>query len=611
MSGATNNGTSNQAVGAIYDSSPGTGNLTVDNSAASTPGLLTVNGATINGISNTILANTAVTSAPAPTTLSINNGAGTSSMGLVLGGTTNVIQAATVGKTGGGASSQGDVIAIGSNISEFNSGSSLTFLAAGTSAVNGGVLELNGTNNTFSGGMTIGNAAGTQAGTLQVAASDNLPAIGNILIEPNSQFLLNAASTSVFGSMGQTLTLNGVGTIGNSGALRQASGITVTWQGSTALGSNSVISATGSAGQITLSGPVNDNGFQLQKQGAGNLVLSSISNVMTGSTQIGNGTLTVNSGSSMGTGDLSMAQTSTNNTLLILNNTAQTVGNLNTSWTAVTGTQSQVISLNGTALTVTPTTNDLYGTGAVSTLTGTISGPGSLTIAAGSPGTLTLTGANSYGGATNIDGGALYVNGSHGSSGSQVSADYSVVGSASGPATLGGTGNIFLAAGNSVNAAGITGDLGVIAPGTASATGTLTVDSGNVSFAAGSELAIRIDAGSHSELVVSGAAATVTLGSGVSALCLSDPTNATLSLGTTLTIVDASLGSGTVSGTFLNEPNGSVVTDGVNNYQIAYYPSTVTLTVVPEPSTIFLAALALLAAPVLARIRAWGRKNAA
>jgi autotransporter-associated beta strand protein len=56
----------------------------------------------------------------------------------------------------------------------------------------------------------------------------------------------------------------------------------------------------------------------LIKQAAGNLILSGTGNSLTGATQIGNGTLTVNSGSSMGTGNLTFAQTATNATTVTL-----------------------------------------------------------------------------------------------------------------------------------------------------------------------------------------------------------------------------------------------------------------------------------------------------
>jgi hypothetical protein len=138
------------------------------------------------------------------------------------------------------------------------------------------------------------------------------------------------------------------------------------------------------------------------------LVLSGTGNTATGGTQIGNGILTVNSGSLLSTGALLLAQTSTNNTALNLNNTAQTVSSLASSFTAVTGTQTQVITLGtGHTLTVNQSTNTTYGTGAVATLTSTIAGAGAL-IKTGA-GTLTLSAAggnntnNTYSGGTTIN----------------------------------------------------------------------------------------------------------------------------------------------------------------------------------------------------------------
>jgi autotransporter-associated beta strand protein len=90
-------------------------------------------------------------------------------------------------------------------------------------------------------------------------------------------------------------------------------------------------------------------------------------------------------------------------------------------------------------------------------------------------GTLTLAAVNNYGGATTVNGGRLLVNGSISSASSAT---------VNGGGTLGGTGSIGRPV--TVNAGG------TVAPGVS--TGILTVNN-NVTFAAGSSLAIEIDNG--------------------------------------------------------------------------------------------------------------------
>lgn len=146
----------------------------------------------------------------------------------------------------------------------------------------------------------------------------------------------------------------------------------------------------------------------LGKSGQGTLILSGTGNTLTGGTQIAVGTMTVNSGSSMGTGVLTMAQggTAVTSTALNLNNTAQTVSSLTSSFVSTTGTVTQVITLgSGHTLTINQSGNTTYGAGSVSTLSSTLAGSGGI-VKSGN-GTLTLTSANSYSGATTVSGGTL------------------------------------------------------------------------------------------------------------------------------------------------------------------------------------------------------------
>jgi len=441
---AVNNGTfsgasgslPDEAVGAIYVSSLRTvtqGSLFIGNTKSTDSGYMTFNGATIGGQANTILADMSVGQ-----NLHIQNIVQSSSnttLGVVLGVSgTNYVQAAA-----GTSGTNGDNVEIASTIDQANPGSSITLLGNGTGSVTGGVMELSGTNS-FTGGITAGQAGGTQGGTVQIDAPYAIPGTGGIVVNTNSDLLLDTAGT--YGALGQSLTLNGPGTTTNSGALQIAGGgIGVTWQGNVTLSSTSYISASNSAGSLTLSGTFTDNGFTLQKQGAGDLILSGNNNSMTGSTNIGNGTITVTSTSTMGTGNLVMNAGNGNNTALTLDNAAQSIGNLSSSPSS-SGTEAQVITLNSTALTINEMGTTTYGLGSGNSVstpeTSTITGGGSVILGAGSTGVLTFTGTQTYTGGTQIKAGTLIANGSlSGSIGTDATVNMSG-GTLSGSGSIGG-----------------------------------------------------------------------------------------------------------------------------------------------------------------------------
>jgi len=439
-----------QAVGAIIVTSARTNTLFIGNTKSSNSGYMTLNGATFNSQANTILSNSSASKLTIQNNVQSSTG---TTFGLVLGNTSNYVQTKV-----GTASANGSSIAISSTIDQVNSGSSITLLGGGTALLTGGVLDLSGTNS-FTGGITVGMADGSQGGTVQIDAAAALPTTGTIVVNNNSQLLLTAAGT--YGGTAQSLTLNGIGTTTNSGALRvTAAG--VIWQGTTSLGSDTVVSVT-TGNSLTLSGNIADNGHQLQKQGAGTLTIGGTGNVMNGSILIGNGVLSVNSGSAVSSGALTLGQTSTNATTVTFNNAAQTVGNLGSTWTATTGTIDQRINLNGTALTVNQTVDGSFGLGAVNSLTSTIAGTGSLNKTGAAA--LTLSGTQTYTGGTTIGAGTLYVNGS------TASANAVVIngGTLAGSGTVGGAVNL--------NRGTITPGSAALTPGVLH-TGALTLTNG-------------------------------------------------------------------------------------------------------------------------------------
>jgi len=200
-------------------------------------------------------------------------------------------------------------------------------------------------------------------------------------------YTISGTGTLTLGSGGidASQLTSGTTTINNSVALAAAQ----SWN----VGSGSTLAA---GGNIT-------GAFALTKAGLGTLILGG-SNNYSGGTIVAGGNLTVSSGASLGTGDLILGQTGTNNILVTLNNAAQSIGNLTSTWPAIVGAGTQTLALNGTALTINESGNTTFGT--------QVGGPAAAIIGAGSiiksgAGTLALTGANSYTGPTTISAGAL------------------------------------------------------------------------------------------------------------------------------------------------------------------------------------------------------------
>lgn len=245
-------------------------------------------------------------------------------------------------------------------------------------------------------------------GRLRMTGSGEITGTSSILVNSGGSLYLD--SNSQTWSLGSgSITLNGDGDngggSGTQGALRnQGSGINIV-SNAIVLGSAATIHTDGSS-TLRLTGAVSGDHI-LTKTGGGTLNLTNANPGYTGGTTVTNGSITIDSTSSLGSGSLSLAQTLGNNTSVTLSNPTQSVGNLSSTWTDTTGTFAQTLTLTGTALTVNQSTDATFGNGAVSTLTGVIAGTGSL-IKEGSA-VLSLTGTNTYAGTTLINQGTLEV----------------------------------------------------------------------------------------------------------------------------------------------------------------------------------------------------------
>jgi fibronectin-binding autotransporter adhesin len=472
----------------------------------------------------------------------------------------------------------GPTVEIDGPVTDGGQSSSINFYGGGNSNADGGNLILTNTSNTFSGGMTIGNAGGTEGGSLEmlpdsattngtgglIAVTGQTTGTGSILVNEQGQILLEdnttTAGTLYFMNSGETLTIEGIGVNKNvSGNIRTnfGNGIKVSASGAgvtddilaniiigTSLPSEGyndyvIISATKQKNiTIEWSGVVSGGpgAVGIDKQGSGNLEFSNPSNTFGGAMQIGNGEVEVAPGSSMGTGDLIMAQTSSNFTEVNLYNTTQNIGSLSSTFLQgmvqnaenITAYFQQVnlfgpvaSSTAGTNLILHQNEDTAFGytsQAGFCSLTSIISdglgiagsgsnGQGTLTLAAGSTGILTLNGSNTYNGGTYINGGTLNVANGSGflvnlPTGGQTNQFAPFAGSATGFGDVfvnaGGT----LISGNNAQVLGVTmtsgsigewqananlwvGAGGVVNPGGVNQAGTLYVN-GNVNAAGGS-----------------------------------------------------------------------------------------------------------------------------
>lgn len=319
------------------------------------------------------------------------------------------------------SASSGKNVVFAGNIDSSNTGG-LTFSNGGT-----GTLALSGSN-TYTGGTTLNGASSgstlffnnssaigsgtftisaTNAGTIGTTAASDVTLTTNNAQAWNGNFNYSAAST-------HNLNL-GTGAVTLGGGTR-----TVTVNNRT----------TGNVIQtLTVGGAIGDggSGFGLTKAGASTLELTGAS-TYSGATTVNSGTLSVsslaNGGSNSGIGASSNAATN-----LVLNGgTLQYLGSGDsTDRLFSVGTSGGTLDASGTAAVNFTNTGALAFNGQTGTrtftLTGTNTGTNTLAAAIGDnggatnltkngAGTWVLSGANTYTGATTVDGGSLKVSGS-------------------------------------------------------------------------------------------------------------------------------------------------------------------------------------------------------
>ncbi|NDD51874.1 MAG: hypothetical protein EB009_04125, partial [Actinobacteria bacterium] len=372
----------------------GAGNLTKDTDPSS---VLTLSATNAYTGTTTINAGTLSIS-------TIADGGSSSNLGAAASGNI-VINGGILKYTGSGSSSN-------RNITLGSSGGTIDASGSGTLTLTGGItptattsptLTLTGTGNgtlstaAYATPATSGTSALTKSGTgtwtlsfANTYTGATTISAGTLAVTVNNALGTTAGSTTI--ASGATLDLQNVtystteGLTVNGGTIKTSTG-TSSFAGAISLGANSTVDVGGT--QLTLSGIIS-GGFGLTKTSAGILVLSN-SNSYTGATTISAGTLTV-SGTLADTTAVTVSSGTTYNV-----NADDTIGSL-----AGGGT----VQTSGTVTLTSGEDNTS------TTFSGVIqNGTGTLSLTKSGSGNLTLSGANTYTGATTISAGTLTVSG--------------------------------------------------------------------------------------------------------------------------------------------------------------------------------------------------------
>jgi autotransporter-associated beta strand protein len=267
-------------------------------------------------------------------------------------------------------------------------------------AINGGELLIVGANGTAGALATLSGVSGSgigqttigQRATLRLGVSNALNTSQNLIVSYGGTAAGEDMATFDLRGFNQTINaLNGTG--GSANASTNANRVVTNGAAS----GTSIFTVGNGGGSGTFNGQINNGAtasIQLIKTGAGNQTLND-TNSYTGGTRIDGGTLT------LGHATNTLADTgavNVNGGTLALGTRTDTVG-------AVTLTSGNITGSGTGALTGTGSAYDVR-SGSVSAILG-----GSVGLTKSTAGTVTLTGTNTYSGATQINAGTLAVNG--------------------------------------------------------------------------------------------------------------------------------------------------------------------------------------------------------
>jgi fibronectin-binding autotransporter adhesin len=277
---------------------------------------------------------------------------------------------------------------------------------SGLMVYNGGGAAL-----TLSGANTYSGVTYLYSGTLAAGNST--------VLKPDKSIASGPFGTGSLDLLGGTLQASGSRTVGNAITVNSdfiitgASTDNLTLSGAVTLGGFPIVTVN-SLGSTTISGAIGGGVFGLTKAGAGSLVLSG-DNTYTGNTTLTNGTLVAGSSSVPGHGPFGNG-----GTLLIYGGTlaassaAQTVANpvglyADVALGSIAASQNLTLSGNVTLINAITHTLNVSNTTTISGPIGQAVGPDAITKTG--PGTLILSGANTYSGGTTIKAGTLVASG--------------------------------------------------------------------------------------------------------------------------------------------------------------------------------------------------------
>lgn len=381
-----------------------------------------------------------------------------------------------------------------------------------------GRLELTNAN-TFSGYVQVG------GGTLAISNSNALGASGTWNNVVSSGATLELSNNIAVNEGGFTISGTGDGGVG---ALRNLSGNN-TLTGQIVLGAATTINSTAGsltlasytdnsgytlttagAGDLTFAGQINGSGA-LNKTGSGTLTLGG-TNSYTGGTVLGGGTLLANSAGALGTSG----------------NITFTGGTLRYGTGITTDLSSRIASSSSAIAIDTNGNNVTYASSLSSSNTGGLAKSGS--------GTLTLTAANNYSGATSVSAGALNLQ------------NNSALGSSS-SVSVGSGATLQLQGGTT-----ITGKALTLAGGTLESVSGTNQWAGNISLSAGSTITSST---AGQTFYVGNSSFTNTLTLGANTLTVSGAGN---------TLINSFVGQSGDTGGFIKDGSGTVTFYGDRNY---------------------------------------------
>ncbi|MEN3368683.1 MAG: fibronectin-binding autotransporter adhesin [Verrucomicrobiota bacterium] len=362
---------------------------------------------------------------------------------------------------------------------------------SGTGALNktgAGTTTVSGTN-TYTGSTTI------SSGTLQVNANNALGTVATgTTVSSGATLKLNGVNYST----AEGLTLNGSG-ISNGGALTNSG--TSTFAGAINIATNATISPGG--GTLNLTGGIAKNGITLTIAGGGtlNITTNGITGgspnsdlVIDGTTVVlsaansYNGPTTVQNSGTLKLGNSDVLPTSPQTPLTVNTSSVFDLASYNDGVASLSGDNTAIVKNSTVGTTSTFAVNP--GSGVSTTFAGVISGTnggtqGNIALQKTGAGEFTLTGVNTYSGATTISGGTLTADSS---SGNALGSTSSIVVNSGGTLLLAGA-NDQINNAATVTLAGGTFNKGNVSEGSASSVGmgalTLTATGSHIDFGTG------------------------------------------------------------------------------------------------------------------------------